>query len=89
MNNKVFIKTKQKTRKDRDIKFVMEKKRKDCYLSEPNHQATKWLSEKLLAKKFLKKLFKKDKLVYLGFSILYHSKIKVCQLYGFIKKKLW
>ena len=86
MSNRVFVKTKGKIRKDRDIKFVMEKKRKNRYLSEPNYQTTKWLSEKLLAKFFLKKSFKKDKLVYPGFSILYHNKIKVYQLYGFIKK---
>ena len=57
MGNRVFVKTKGKIRKDRDIKFVMEKKRKNCYLSEPNYQTTKWLSEKLLAKIFLKKSF--------------------------------
>lgn len=57
MSNRVFVKTKGKIRKDRDIKFVMEKKRKNCYLSEPNDQTTKWLSEKLLAKIFLKKSF--------------------------------
>ena len=50
MNNTVFGKTMENTRKHRDIKLgTTGKKKKNCLVSEPNYHTTKIFAENLLA----------------------------------------
>ena len=53
--NEVFGKTMENVRKHRDIGLVTTKKRRNYLPSEPNYQATKFFTEKLLAIKMKKK----------------------------------
>ena len=73
MNNSVFGKTMENVRKRRDIKLVTTDKRNKL-VSEPNQHTAKRFSENLLAIEMKKKKVKKNKLVYLGMSILNISK---------------
>ena len=54
MNYSTFGKTMENLKKCRNIQLVTNDERKNCFLSEPSHHATKWFSEKLLATKITK-----------------------------------
>ena len=49
MNNAVFRKTMGNVKKHGDIKLVTTKGRRNCLVSEPNYDATKFFTECLLA----------------------------------------
>ena len=49
MNNAVFVKTMENTRKHRDIKLVATEKRRNQLVSDPNYHATNFFTENLLA----------------------------------------
>ena len=71
MNNIVFAKTIENMRKDRDIKLVATKARRNYLVSELNYHTTTFYSENSLViemKKNPKKFMNKQ--VYLGLSIL-------------------
>ena len=55
MNNAIFGKTMKNVRKRRDVKLVTTERRMNYLLSEPNYHATKFFTEKLLAKEMKKK----------------------------------
>ena len=75
MNNSVFGKTIENVRNHRDIKLVTEDKRRNQLVSEPNYWAIKGFSENLVAIEMKKTKVKRNKSIYLGFSILALSKI--------------
>ena len=64
-------------RKHRDIKLVTTNKERKKIVSEPNYHTTKWFSENLIAIEMNKTKLKMNKPIYLGFSILDLSKIKM------------
>ena len=70
MNNSVFGKTMENTRKHRDIKLVTTDWRRNQLVSEPNYHTTKWFSENLLAIEMKKTKVTMNKPIYLGLSIL-------------------
>ena len=70
MNNSVFGKTVENTRKHRDIKLVTTDWRRNQLVSEPNYHTTKWFSENLLATEMKKTKVTMNKPIYLGLSIL-------------------
>ena len=45
MNNVVFWKAMENVRKHRDIKLITTEKRRNCLVSEPNHNTTKFFTE--------------------------------------------
>ena len=49
MNNGVFGKTMENLRKQRDIKLVTTERRRDCLISEPSYDTTKFFTENILA----------------------------------------
>ena len=61
MNNAIFGKTMKNVRKRRDVKLVTTERRMNYLLSEPNYHATKFFTEKLLAKEMKKKKKKKSR----------------------------
>ena len=88
MNNSVFGKTIENVRKHRDIELVTTDKIRNQFVSEPNHHATKWFSECLLATGMKKIKVTMNKPVYLGMSILEISKTLMYEFwYGYIKQK--
>ena len=71
MNNIVFAKTIENMRKDRDIKLVATKARRNYLVSELNYHTTTFYSENSLVIEMKKKPKKfMNKQVYLGLSIL-------------------
>ena len=64
-------------RKHRDIKLVTTNKERKKIVLEPNYHTTKWSSENLIAIEMNKTKLKMNKPIYLGFSILDLSKIKM------------
>ena len=88
MNNSVFGKTMENSRKHRDIKLLTTDKRRNQFLLEPNYHTTKYFSENLSAIEMNKTKVKISKPVYLGLSILEISKTLVYGfLYDYIKRK--
>ena len=78
----------ENVRKHGDIKFVTKDKRRNRLVSEPNYHTTKWFSENLLAIEMKKIKVKMNKPIYLGFSILELSKIRMYKfLYEYLKPK--
>ena len=77
MNNSVFGKTMENARKNRDNKLVRTDKRRNQLVLEANCHTTKWLSENLLATEMKRIKVKINKAIYLGFSILELSKIRM------------
>ena len=77
MNNSVFGKTMENARKHRDNKLVRTDKRRNQLVLEANCHTTKWLSENLLATEMKRIKVKINKAIYLGFSILELSKIRM------------
>ena len=47
MNNEFFQKTMKNVRKHRNIKLATTNKKRNCLVSEPNCDTTKWFSENL------------------------------------------
>ena len=93
MNNVVFGKTMEDDRKHSDIKLVTTERRRNCLVSEPNYQATKFFTENLLAIELKKTEIPMNKLVHLGLSIVELSKIlktKLCKNHlKLCKTKIW
>ena len=88
MNNAVFGKTMENTRKHRDIKLVTTNKRRNQLVSEPNYYTTKYISENLLVIEIKKTKVKMNKLIYLGMSILNVSKTLMREFwYDYTKPK--
>ena len=65
----------ENVRKHTDIKLVKTEQRRNCLVSEPNHQTTKIFSESVLAIEMRKTQTLINKPVYLVLSILELSKI--------------
>ena len=74
MINAVFRKTIENVRKNRDIKLVKTKRRKNYLVSEPNYHTIKLFTENLLAIQMKKIKILMNKSVCLGLSILELSK---------------
>ena len=70
MNNAVFENTMESVKKHRDIKLVTTDKRRNQLVPEPNYHTIKYFSEDLLATEMKRVKVKKNKPVYLSFSIL-------------------
>ena len=88
MNNAVFGKTMENVTKHRNIKLVTPYKTRNQLMSEPNHHATKWFLENLLAIEMKKIKVKMNKPVYLGLLILDISKTLMYEFcYDYIKPK--
>ena len=64
-------------RKDRNIKLIAAKRRRDYLVSEPNYYTTKFFTENSLAIEMRKTQILMKKSVYLSLSILYLSKMNV------------
>ena len=88
-NNAVFGKTMENVRKQRDIKLVTKKRRRNYLVSEPNDHTTKFLTEHLLATEIKKKKeILMNKPVCLGLLILELSKILIYEFwYDYVKPK--
>ena len=88
MNNSVFGKTMENVRKHRYIKLVTTDKRRNQFVSEPNHHTTKWFPEDLLAIEMKKIKVKINKPVNVVLSILEISKTLMYKFwYDYIKPK--
>ena len=74
MNDAVFGKTMENVRKRKNIKLVTIERRRNYLVLEPNYHSTKFFKENLLAIEIRKTQLLKNKLVYLGLSILDLSK---------------
>ena len=75
MNNAVFGKTMENGRKQRNIKLVTTKRRRNYLVSEPNYNTTKFFTENLLVIEVRKTQILMNKSVFLGLSILDISKL--------------
>ena len=88
MNNSVFGKTMENSRKHRDINLVTTDKRRYQFLLEPNYDTTKYFLENLLAIEINKTKVKINRPLYLGLSILEINKTLMHGfLYDYIKPK--
>ena len=88
MNNAVFGKTMENTRKHRDIKIVTTDKKRNKVISEANYHAMNYISEDLSIVEMNKTKVKMNKSIYLGLSILDISKILMYEFwYNYIKLK--
>ena len=88
MNNSVFGKTMENTRKHRDIKLVTTNKKRSKLVSEPNFHAMNLISEDLSIIQMKKTKIKMNKPIYLGLSILEISKILMYEFwYDYMKPK--
>ena len=88
MNNSVFGKTVENLRNHRDIKLVATDKQRSILASEPNYQATKYISKDLIIMEMKKTEVKMNKPVYLGQAILDISKSLMYEFwYDYIKPK--
>ena len=74
MNNSVFGKTMENTRKHRDIKLVTTDKKRSKLVSEPNYHTINLISEDFPITEMKKTKVKMNKPIYLGLSILEISK---------------
>ena len=81
INNSVFGKTMENTRKHKDIKLVTTDKKRSKLVSEPNYQTINLISEDLLISEMKKTKVKMNKPIYLGLSILEISKILMYEFY--------
>ena len=79
MNDAVFGKTVKNVR-NRNIKLVTTKRRRNYLVSEPNHYIAKFFTENLLGIEMRKTQIPMNKSIYLGLSILNLSKTV---MYGF------
>ena len=88
MNNTVFGKTMENVRKHRNIKFVTTERRRNYLVLEPNYHTAMFFTENLLAAEIRKTQTLMNKLVYLGLSVLYLSKIVMYKFwYDHVKPK--
>ena len=88
MNNAVFGKTMENTRKHRDIKLVTTNKKRNKLVSEPNYHTINYISEDLSIIEMNKTKVKMNKPIYLGVSILDISKILMYEFsYDYMKPK--
>ena len=88
MNNAVFGKTMENTRKHRDIKIVTTDKKRNKVVSEANYHTMNYISEDLSIIEMNKTKVKMNKPIYLGLSILDISKILMYEFwYNYIKLK--
>ena len=79
MNNSVFGKIMENTRKHRDIKLVTTDKKGSKLVSEPNYHTINLISEDLSIIEMKKAKVKMNEPIYLGLSILEISKILMCE----------
>ena len=87
MNRAVFGKTMENVRKHRHIKLFTRKKRRNCLLSKPNYDTTKFFTENLYVLE-MKKEIVMDIPVHLGLSILELSKMLMYEFwYDYVKPK--
>ena len=70
MNNAVFGKTMKNVRRQRDIKLVTTKRRKNYLVSEPNYYTTNVFTEHFLTTEIKKTKIYTNEPVYLGLSTL-------------------
>ena len=70
MNNGVFGKTLENVWKNRYIKIVTTKRRRNYLVSEPSYHTIKFFTERLLAIKMKKTQMLMNKPIYLGLPIL-------------------
>ena len=88
MNNAVFRKTMENTRKYRDIKLVTTEPRRNYLVYESSYHATKAFSENLVTTEMRKTQILMNTTVYLGLSILEISKIVRYKFwYNYVKPK--
>ena len=88
MNNAVFGKTMENTRKHGDIKLVTTDKNRSKLVSEPNYHTINYISEDLSITEMNKTKVKMNKPIYLGLSILEISKISMYEFwYDYMKPK--
>ena len=88
MNNSVFGKTMENTRKHRDIKLVATDKKRSKLVLEPNYHTINLISEGLSIIEIKKTIVKMNKPIYLGLSILEISKILMYEFwYDYMKPK--
>ena len=89
MNNSVFRKTMENTRKHREIKLVTtDKKKRSKLASKPNYHTINLISEDLSIIEMKKTKVKMNKPIYLGLSILETSKILMYEFwYDYMKPK--
>ena len=88
MDNAVFGKTMDNTKKYRDIKLVTAERRRNYLVSEPNCHTAKFFTENLLATEMSKTQILMNKPVYLGLSILDLSKTVLYEFwYDYLKPK--
>ena len=88
MNNSVFGKTIENTRKHRDMKLVTTERRRNYLVSESNYHITNFFTEHLLAIEMKKTEILINKPFYAGHSILKLSKILMYEFwYDYVKTK--
>ena len=88
MNNSVFGKTMENTRKHREIKLVTTDKKRSKLVSEPNYYTINLISEDLSITEMKKTKIKMSKPIYLGLSILEISKLLMYEFwYDYMKPK--
>ena len=88
MNNSLFGKTMENTRKHRDKKLVTTDKKRSKLVSEPNYHTINLISENLSIIEMKKTKVKMNKPVYLGLSILEISKMLMYEFwYDYMKPK--
>ena len=88
MNNSVFGKTMENTRKHRDIKLVTTDKKRNKLVSEPNYHTINLILEDLSIIEMKKTKVKMNKPIYLGLSILEISKTFMYEFwYDYMKPK--
>ena len=88
MNNTVFEKTMENTRKHRDIKLVTTDKKRSKLVSEPNYHTINYISENLSIIEMKRTKVKMNKPIYLELSILEISKKLMYEFwYDYMKSK--
>ena len=78
----------ENVKKHRDIKLVTTEKGRNYLVSEPNYNSTKFFTENLLVIERGKAQILKNKLVYLGLSILQLSKIVMYECWYHCESKI-
>ena len=88
MKNSVFGKTMENVRNHRNIKIVTTNRQRNKLVSDPNYHVTKHISENFVMIEMKKTELKRNKLVYLGLSVLDISKSLIHEFrYDHIKPK--
>ena len=88
MNNSVFGKTMENSRKHRNIKLVTTDKKRSKLVSEPNYHTMNYISEDLSIIEMRRTKLKMNKPIYLGLSISEISKILMYEFcYDYMKPK--